>query len=119
MVEVTPPQGTPQAAEDLGTPLITPQGDEPSSPSNPRPSIQFLLGQLSAQVASQQQTLRDLPGVVTALLSPQLAAHAVRLANHDSRLDTIERRMYLVWGGGAVIVALGAAGLKFYPMIVR
>lgn len=104
-----PPQVVEQVEE-----VITP----PQPPST-RSSILFALGQLSAQVQSQAEALKSVPDQVAASMLPKLTQMDLLLLNHGQRLDTIERRMYLVWGGGVVLVGLGGVILKFYPMLVH
>lgn len=91
----------------------------PPQPPSTRSSVLFALGQLSAQVQAQAEELKTVPDRVATSMAARFAHHDLLLTNHGQRLDTIERRMYLVWGGGAVLVAVGGVALKFGPLLIR
>lgn len=94
--------------------------DKPAPPN--RSSLLFAMGRLSAEAANHAQEiarLREaqeaLPGRVISGLAPQLIAMNGRLDSHDTRIGTLERRQWLVWGGGATLLAIVGYVIQLKP----
>lgn len=58
------------------------------------------MGRLEAQVAAQADTIKELPGQIIALITPQLAV----IQDHEHRLRSLEKQRWLLLGGGGLAV---------------
>lgn len=79
----------------------------------PRSSLLYAMGQLTAEtkahaaeISRMREQQEGLPEKVIAALTPQLSAIQGTLARHDTRIGSLERRQWLVWGGGTTVLAL-------------
>lgn len=88
-----------------------------------RSSVLYGLGKLAAETAAHGQEIarlreanEEIPARVIAGLAPQLASIQGTLSLHDRRIGTLERRQWLVWGGGATVLALATYAIEFVKL---
>lgn len=92
---------------------MTAVSDPAPASASSRSSLLYAFGKLTAETANHAQEiarLREaqeaLPARVIAGLAPQLQAMQGTIAQHDTRIGTLERRQWFVWGGGVTTLAL-------------
>lgn len=92
------------------------------TPPPSRSSLLYAFGKLTAETANHAQEIARLreaqeavPAKVIAGLAPQLSALQSGHEKLDRRVGTLERRQWLVWGGGATLLAIIGWAIELKP----